>query len=145
MTDTLNLIASIHAMIGYCGSFKPGDTVTQAYIDRLNEHYIPNLINAMEAMSPEREYASFSEACAAQQEGIEAQNQDAKDGWIEHTGDKCPLEDESLLVEVRLKQNATSSHGTVGAAGTYWWGQDCRFPVYQYRVVLPQIEDGASE
>lgn len=43
------LTSAAHGLIGYCSSVKEGDVVTEGYVARLNEHYIPNLVTAIEA------------------------------------------------------------------------------------------------
>lgn len=43
----LALISAVHAIIGYTESLKPGDVVTVGYVERLREHYVPNLLSAL--------------------------------------------------------------------------------------------------
>jgi hypothetical protein len=51
--DTLNLISAVHAMIGYCESLNPGTVITEDYVKRMKEHYVPNLLDAIAAMQEE--------------------------------------------------------------------------------------------
>lgn len=44
--------SALHAYLGYTDSFKAGDVVTQGYIDRLHDHYLPNLMKALEYVKP---------------------------------------------------------------------------------------------
>ncbi len=46
----VKLRGAIHAMIGYCSSLQVG-TVSQGYIERLNNHYIPQIEAAMQEFS----------------------------------------------------------------------------------------------
>jgi hypothetical protein len=34
-------------MIGFCESLKPGTVITEGYVERMKEHYVPNLEKAI--------------------------------------------------------------------------------------------------
>jgi len=43
ISEVLNLIAAVHAMIGYCESLKPGTVITEDYMRRMKDYYVANL------------------------------------------------------------------------------------------------------
>lgn len=53
--------AALHAYLGYTDSFKAGDVVTQGYIDRLHDHYLPNLMAAIAHRKPQAPAAALTE------------------------------------------------------------------------------------
>lgn len=44
-------VAAVNAMIGYCESLEPGTVITEEYVKRMRDYYIPNLLAAMEGKS----------------------------------------------------------------------------------------------
>lgn len=49
--EVLALVSAVNAMIGYCSSLKGGTTVTEGYVERMNNHYVPQLEKALAALS----------------------------------------------------------------------------------------------
>jgi hypothetical protein len=46
--DIILMSSAIHGIIGYCGSLELGAVITQDYVDRLNEYYIPKLLEELD-------------------------------------------------------------------------------------------------
>jgi hypothetical protein len=44
---SLNVITAISSMIGYCQSLKPGTVITEGYMERMNDYYIPKIQDAL--------------------------------------------------------------------------------------------------
>ncbi len=43
----VNLIAAVHAIIGYTSSLVEGDVITKGYVERLESYYVKNLEQAL--------------------------------------------------------------------------------------------------
>lgn len=64
--EMLKLLGYVNAMIGYCQSLRVGTIITDGYMKRMDEHYIPNMQKAYlliaelvdRAQAPKREFSS---------------------------------------------------------------------------------------
>lgn len=49
--DLLKLLGYINAMVGYCQSLRVGTVISDGYMQRMNDHYVPNILKAAQLIA----------------------------------------------------------------------------------------------